>query len=320
LIEERTGKLKQILHVPRERKSLTLLEDIVYSRTIDDEGHEVVLHLSLLLQHGNVEARMANGIKPEEYKNGEKHPLLLWLPGGGYRCKNANLMVPELTYLAESGYAVAFVQYRSSEIAHFPAQIIDVKTAIRFLRAHSEMYNLDSGRIGVMGRSAGGHLAALAGMNTEDFLGDEFLEYSSNVDAVCDLFGPVDVPFLLNKELECIKENPNYRWKRLEDTHPGVLMGGDIQTMFERALKASPPHILGENVCPMVIMHGAKDRHVPSEVSEAFYQKLVEAGFGDQTDYYVIDTADHGSDEFFSNQVKGIILDFFDRLIKRKKS
>jgi acetyl esterase/lipase len=310
--------VKKILHIPRERKSLTLLEDIVYSRTMDDRGNEVALHLSLLLQHGNVEARMANGINPEEYKNGEKHPVLLWIPGGGYRCKNANLMVPELTFLAENGYAVAFIQYRSSEISHFPAQIIDVKTAIRFLRAHADSYNLNPERIGVLGRSAGGHLAALAGMNTGDFLGEEYPEYSSNVDAVCDLFGPVDVPFLLNKEIDCIKENPNYRWKRLEDTHPGVLLGGDVQTMSERAMKASPPYILGENVCPMVIMHGAKDRHVPVEVSETFYRKLVEAGYEHQTDYYVIDTADHGSDEFFSTQVKGILLDFLDGVIKGK--
>lgn len=310
--------MRKILHIPRERKSLTLLENIIYSKTYDDNGNEVELHLSLLLQHGNVEARMANGINPEEYKSGEKHPILLWIPGGGYRSKNPNVMIPELVHLAEEGYAVAFIEYRSSEIACFPAQIIDVKTAIRFLRAHADSYNLNPERIGLIGRSAGGHLAALAGLNSVDFLGEEYRQYSSNVDAVCNLFGPVDIPFLLNKEINNIKNNPNYRWKRLEDTHPGVLLGGDMQTIFERAKKASPPYMLGQNVCPMVIMHGTKDRHVPIEVSETFYQKLVEAGYEHQTDFYVIENADHGSDEFFSAQVRKITLDFFNEHVKGK--
>lgn len=312
--------MKKILHIPRERKSITLLDGIAYSKTLDDSGNAVTLSLSLMLQHGNVEARLANGIKPEDYKHAEKHPIIIWLPGGGYRCKYANLMVPEMTFLAECGYAVAFVQYRSSEIAHFPAQIIDVKTAIRFLRANAETYNLNPERIGVIGRSAGGHLAALAGMNSNAFLSDELSEYSSHVEAVCDLFGPVDVPYLLNKEITSIKENPNYRWKRLEDTHPGVLLGGDVQTMFERAKQASPANHIGLDVSPMLIMHGKQDRHVPSIVSDGFYAKLVEAGFGEQTDYYEIATADHGSDEFFSCQIKDLILAFFDKHIKGTKS
>lgn len=308
--------MKKTLHIPRERKSITFLDGIAYSKTLDDAGNRVTLSLSLMLQHGNVEARLANGIKPEDYKHAEKHPIIVWLPGGGYRCKHANLMVPEMTFLAECGYAVAFVQYRSSEIAHFPAQIIDVKTAIRFLRANAEAYNLNPDKIGVIGRSAGGHLAALAGMNSDSFLSDELSEYSSHVDAACDLFGPVDVPYLLNKEITCIKENPNYRWKRLEDTHPGVLLGGDIQTMFERAKQASPASHIGPDVSPMLIMHGKQDRHVPSIVSDNFHTSLVEAGFGAQTDYYEIETADHGSDELFSHQIKDLILAFFDKHIK----
>lgn len=311
--------MKKVLNISRERKSITLLDNIVYSRTYDDNNNKVELCLSLMLQHGNVEARLANGIKPDEYKNGEKHPVILWIPGGGYRGKNKNLMVAEMTYLAERGYAVAFVHYRSSEIAHFPAQIIDVKTAIRFLRANKDIYNLDTTKIGIMGRSAGGHLAALAGMNNDDFISEELNEYSSKVDAVCNLFGPVDIPFLLNKEIKCINENPNYRWKKLEDTHPGVLLGGDVSTMFERAEKASPPYLVNENVCPMLIMHGKQDRHVPIQVSDNLYNSLVEKGYENQTDYYVIESADHGSDEFFSNQVKQIILDFFDKLIKENK-
>lgn len=311
--------MKKIINPGKERKSITLLDNIVYSKTTDDNNNEVELSLSIMLQHGNVEARLANGISPEEYKNGEKHPVLFWIPGGGYRGKNKNLMVPEMSFLAENGYAVAFVHYRSSEIAHFPAQIIDVKTAIRFLRANAETYNLDPNKIGIIGRSAGGHLASLAGVNTDDFISSEFSSYSSRVDAVCDLFGPVDMPYLLNKEIKCINEIPNYRWKKLEDTHPGILLGGEKETMFDRAEKASPPYLINENISPILIMHGNNDNHVPTQVSIDFYQKLVDKGYEDQSFLYLLKNADHGSDDFFSKQVKEIILKFFDKYVKGKR-
>ncbi len=311
--------MKRIINPGKERKSITLLDNIVYSKTTDDKGNKVQLSLSLMIQHGNVESRLANGISAEDYKGGEKHPILLWIPGGGYRGKNKNLMVPEMTFLVERGYAIAFVQYRSSEIAHFPAQIIDVKTAIRFLKANAEKFNLDSNKVGIMGRSAGGHLAALAGMNTDDFISSEWEEFSSSVDAVCDWFGPVDIPYLLNKEIKCINEVPNYRWKKLEDTHPGVLLGGDINTLFERAKKASPPYQINEKVSPILIMHGLKDNHVPTQVSIDFYQKLVDNGYENQSFLYLLENADHGSDDFFSSEVKNIMSDFFNTYLKEKK-
>lgn len=76
-------------------------------------------------------------------------------------------MTAEMEYLVEEGYVVASMYYRSSAQGHYPDQIIDVKTALRFLRAHADQYEIDPERIGVMGRSAGGHLSAVAGMNTD---------------------------------------------------------------------------------------------------------------------------------------------------------
>src|SRR4051794_23098656 len=66
--------------------------------------------------------------------------------------------------LVDAGYAVASLDYRLSGEAPFPAAVLDVKAAVRFLRAHATEYGIDPERIGVFGRSAGGHLATMLGV------------------------------------------------------------------------------------------------------------------------------------------------------------
>lgn len=300
--------MKYTIDPGRARKSLTMLDNIIYS-----PRHQ--LELSLVMQHGNVESRLANGINPEIAGEMDSKPIIIWVPGGGYRGGGKNLMVPELSFLAEVGFAVASINYRGTGVEPFPAQIEDVLTAVRFLRAHADAYNLDGEKIGIMGRSAGGHLAALAGMNSGMYETEEWGGHSSEIQAACDWFGPVDVPYLLEKEERYIAENPDYRWKRLEDTHPGALIGGAPVTMKERAKAASPPYCISTKVCPLLLMHGDADRHVPIVVSDKFYQKLIEAGYEDQTEYYTIKNGNHGSDEFFQPTVKQIIKEFFLRIL-----
>jgi len=308
--------MKRIIEPDRARKSVTLLDNIPYSIVKDKNGADKELHLSLMMQHGNVESRLANGLKPDGSEGGEKKPVIIWVPGGGYRGSDKNLMVPEMLFLANAGFEVASIYCRGSHEAVFPAQIIDVKTAVRFIRANAKKYNLDAEKIGVMGRSSGGHLAALAGMNCSGYDTAEWGEYYSRVQAVCDWFGPVDVPKLLEAEKIRVATIPDYRWKSVEDTHPGAFIGGDVSTMTERSKEASPPYLINDQVCPMLIMHGDKDRHVPMEVSGEFYEKLVDAGFEHQTDYYVVKNGNHGSDEFFQPVVQDIVTDFFFRYLK----
>ncbi|MGC6174761.1 alpha/beta hydrolase fold domain-containing protein [Lacrimispora sp. 38-1] len=311
--------MKKVLKLERNRKSITLLDNLLYSTTKDSSGNERKLYLSMMLQHGNVESRLANGLKPDGFKSEERKPVIIFVPGGGYRGSDKNLMVPEMVFMAEAGFAVASIYYRSSSEHVFPAQIEDVLTAVRFLKANADQYGLDRNQIGVMGRSAGGHLAALAGMNLTEYDTKEWNEYSSEVQAVCDWFGPVDVPALIEKEREAIKSNPDYRWKTLEETHPGALMGGDPETMAMRSVEASPPYRITSRACPILIMHGDQDRHVPVGVSEMFYEKLVEAGLEDQTEYYIIQGGNHGSDEFFQPEAKEIVLEFFQKRLKKSE-
>jgi acetyl esterase/lipase len=141
-----------------KRKSITFIDNIVYSKVYSTlKSSEVELKMSIMAQYGNSEMRAAMGMQ-EPCDIVEKMPTIIWIPGGGWRGVDKNLMVPEMQFLAEAGYVVASIYYRSSAEAHFPAQIIDVKSAIRFLRANANKYSIDTNSIGVIGRSAGGRV------------------------------------------------------------------------------------------------------------------------------------------------------------------
>lgn len=297
------------------KKTLTLIDNIVYSHQNDLDGKPLELKMSIMLQNGNSEMRLAmNEDDPRE--DHSPKPALLWIPGGGWRGVDKNLMLGEMAEFANAGYVVASMYYRSSSEGKFPAQIEDVKTAVRFLRAHAEQYEIDPECIGVFGRSAGGHLAALAAMNTDDHITQEWNGYSSNVQACCDLFGPVNVVALMEEEEKKFSD-PNFRWHRIEDTHGGALIGGDPLTIKERAKMANADDFVSPAMCPIQILHGDNDPLVPKELSsDRLYLNIVDAGLEDQAEYYVLKHAGHGTREFFQNSVKELMIAFFDKYLK----
>jgi acetyl esterase/lipase len=78
----------------------------------------------------------------------ERAPLVIWIHGGGWQSGTYNNPPPGLQAMLDAGFAVASVQYRLSGAAIFPAQIHDVKGAVRYLRAHADDYSLDASRLG----------------------------------------------------------------------------------------------------------------------------------------------------------------------------
>ncbi|SDZ81434.1 Acetyl esterase/lipase [Oribacterium sp. KHPX15] len=310
--------MRTVIEPGKKRKSINFLDSIVYSEVKDLNGNPMKLEMSVMLQNGNSEMRFAAGIVDEEDKTPK--PCIVWVPGGGYRGCDKNLMVAEMTFLADRGYVVASIYYRSSAEGHMPDQIIDVKTAIRFLRAHAAEYEIDPNRIGIIGRSAGGHLASLAGMNVDDFHGSEWASESDEVQACVDMFGPVDIPWLLKFEESLYKADPaNYRWENVAASHGGAVMGGEYnEDMIKRAEKVSSPYLISDKMCPMMIMHGDIDKLVPVDVSEDFYQKIIDAGQGDKADLYILHNAGHGTKDFFQDSVKELIAEFFDRNLKNQ--
>ena len=121
-------------------------------------------------------------------------PVIIWIHGGGWN-RGRKERCPAVA-LVDDGFAVASVDYRLSSVAPFPAQIQDCKAAVRWLRANASTYHLDPDNVGVWGNSAGGHLAALLGTSggVSELEGDgDNMQYSSRVQAVCDVAGPVDL-------------------------------------------------------------------------------------------------------------------------------
>lgn len=155
-------------------------DDLVYAMVEKEDGSQIQLRMDLW---------QSNSAEPA--------PLVIWIHGGAWLGGSYNYPPQGLNQLLEAGFAVASIQYRLSNEAIFPAQIHDIKGAVRYLRAHAEQYNLDPTRFAAWGSSAGGHLAALLATSgdvdeTEGDVGGN-LEFSSRVQAAVDYFGPTDL-------------------------------------------------------------------------------------------------------------------------------
>lgn len=164
------------------------------------------------------------------------------------------------------------MNYRLTDEATFPAQIQDVKAAIRFLRANAAKYNIDPNRIGLWGMSAGGHLAALAGTagDITDFDSPNGSQsVSTRVQAVVDWYGPTDfTPFASGKEE--LGKNVDWMVERF--------FGGKVTEHLAEAKTASPISFVSADDPPILIMHGTEDTLVPLSQSIRFAEALKQAG------------------------------------------
>ena len=212
-------------------------------------------------------------------------PVVIWVHGGGWRGGSKGNGGRALN-MTRRGFAVVDVEYRLSGEALFPAQIEDCKTAVRWVRANAKKYNLDPDRIGAWGSSAGGHLVAMMGLTHDEnvFETDDHSQYSSQVQAICNWFGPTD--FLRMNDFEGRIDHDAV------DSPESRLIGGPIQENKEKVAAANPIIYVSKNDPPMLIMHGGKDLSVPYNQSELLYAAMQKAGL-DVTLYKVVN-AGHG--------------------------
>jgi pectinesterase len=125
--------------------------------------------------------------------------------------------IPLAARLAARGFVTATVEYRLSPEARYPAAVRDLKAAVRWLRASADRFHIDTTRIGVCGGSAGGHLAAFLGAtNGNPYYeeGGEKEEHSSDVQAVVDIDGPLDLtrPEESGKDVDPQRPSAGMRW------------------------------------------------------------------------------------------------------------
>lgn len=155
---------------------------------------DVVIGDAPLDAGGTVPVRMNIYLPPN---SSSAAPVLLWIHGGGWQSGDHNQLPGVALPLLDLGIAIATIDYRLSQEAIFPAQIEDVKGAVRYLRANAASLGVHPERIACWGSSAGGHLAALLGSSgsvsaLEGNTGGN-LSFSSRVVAAVDYFGPTDI-------------------------------------------------------------------------------------------------------------------------------
>lgn len=203
---------------------------------------------------------------------GENLPLIIWVHGGAWRGGDKTNYI-RMEYL-KAGYAGASLNYRLSQHAVFPAQIEDVKAAVRWLRANSETYRLDPNRFAAWGSSAGGHLVAMLGTtgDIEEFEVGENLNVSSRIQAVVDYFGPTD---FLQMDAQSL---PDGLVHDAPDSPESQLVGGPIQEHKDRVSRANPITYVSKDDSPFLIIHGDQDKLVPYHQSVLLKDALEEAG------------------------------------------
>ena len=201
-------------------------------------------------------------------------PLLVWSSGSGWMADNgkegAAVIAP---FFCGRGYAVAGVSIRSSAQAIYPAQLDDIKAAIRWLREHAGEHGVDPGRIAVMGNSSGGWFAVMAGLHADP-----------PVQAVVDLYGPTD---FLQMDEHMPEGGAEFKaFLGIERCHddPGSpesrLVGGPILERREECAAANPIAYVRPGAPPMLILHGQADPFVPHHQSELLFAALKEHGNG----------------------------------------
>ena len=241
-------------------------------------------------------------------RNPGLHPLIVWVHGGAWRAGSKQDM--PLGGLIAQGFAVASVDYRLSTVAPMPAQMHDIKAAIRFLRAHATEYRFDAGRFIVAGSSAGGHLAALTGTSNgnaelEGKLGAH-CDQKSDVQAIVSFFGASNLQTILGQSTP---HGLSVRVPALQ-----LLLGGQPDEKPALAKLASPVAHVNTHVPPLLLIHGDEDPQMPIDQSrelDAAYRKA-----GRQVEFVTMPGSVHGGREFFDAERLALVGEFLRTHLK----
>ena len=246
-------------------------------------------------------------VKPMWKSDGKGFPLVVFIQGSAWTKPDQFWEIPQLSLLARRGFVIASVTHRSCFTAPAPAFLKDVKTAIRFLRAHAAEYDIDKERVCAWGTSSGGNTALLLGMTGDDpaFEGDDWKGESTKVQAVVDCFGPTDLVKMAEVQYA----------DRATDEEKNLFLALAGAEDWQTPLRAISPIRYaqpGQDFPPFLMLHGDADPVVLYEDSEALYEKLAECGY--DVDLVRVTGAPHEGD-FWSMPLLEIIFDFIQREI-----
>lgn len=241
-------------------------------------------------------------IYPEDGE-GKTYPCIVWICGGAWQRMDKAAHLAYLGTLAQEGFVVASVEYRTSNEGTHPMQLCDIKAAIRYLRAYAKRYRINSEKFGVMGESAGGYLTCMAALDRDKKLDTgEYLEYSSQVQAACPWYPPTDASHFPYNDVE-----------KAAMSSESLLMGFNVMTHPQEAYENSPVSKVTPDAPPFLLIHGTKDSTVPFSQSEELYDALEAAGC--DVTLLALDGAEHADLMFFQDEVWQQIIAFFKRTL-----
>ncbi len=209
-------------------------------------------------------------------------PAILVIHGGGWlEGDKSSFVSPDhpmpgnILDFAKLGFVAAAINYRMSREAPFPAALEDCQSAVRWLRSHSQEYQIDTNHIGAYGNSAGGHLALLLGMIPEQNKG----ELSSRVQAAVSDSGPVDLLF----------QQRQNQLRTVIEMFMGGPPEGEREALYRRA---SPANYVSDKVAPLLLIYGVVDTQVDVATADQLVTALGRAGCKDVS-YFRLAKVDH---------------------------
>lgn len=248
-------------------------------------------------------------------------PAIIYYPGGGFLSAAHDRYVEMRMALAEAGFVVASVEYRTVPDM-FPALLVDGKSAVRYLRAHARQFGIDPQRIGVIGDSAGGYLAQMVGVTGDDKEYDQgdYLDQSSDVQAAATIYG---ISNLMNigegysTEIQDIHASKAVTEALLvHGTAFASYPGASILSDTAKAMKASPMGHIRKDLPPFLIMHGTADALVSPVQSRQLYDALKKAD--NDVSYVEVEDAGHGDMYWFQQPVIDRVVRWFKEKLAEK--
>ncbi|WP_062464213.1 alpha/beta hydrolase [Demequina soli] len=209
-----------------------------------------------------------------------RYPAVVWIHGGAFRLGSKSLLptfLEEADFfrrLVRAGFVVAAIDYRLSSEARWPAQLLDVRAAIRWLRGRADEVGVSTQAIAVWGESAGAHLAASAGIRGDRTHPDEepYLPLPS-VAAIVDWYGPSNFALMdTQATVDALQVHD------APDSPESVLLGAPVQQAPELVADADPATHVASGCPPILIRHGVRDRLVPFGQSLHLASALERAG------------------------------------------
>ncbi|MFP6829121.1 MAG: alpha/beta hydrolase [Gammaproteobacteria bacterium] len=231
-------------------------------------------------------------------------PLLVYVHGGAWRRGSKDSILT--TTFVEDGYAMASLDFRLSGEAMFPAQIHDIKAAIRFLRGNAVTLGYDATRLAILGTSSGAHLATVVGVTNghDELEGEvgEHLEQSSDVQAIVSYYGASNLTTILKQSTP---HGLSVRAPALD-----LLLGGQPDEQLELARLASPVFHVEASDPPLLILHGDQDPQMPINQSHELHHAYKEGNL--QVQFEVVHGAAHGGRQFSDEKRNALVEAFLD--------